>query len=150
MSRQEKKERRRHKRHPLKFSGRYMLEDGPSDYPCRTENVSATGIFLRGFRVGEVGEWVVTYLDQLGRVEGAIVRTQDSWFAFEIAAPPAKMQKLATKVDSLAAAVSLSNRVFEERMSVIEAVRSTSGGAESCSYADVRSSFESTFWRRWR
>src|SRR4029077_11485910 len=101
MTRQEEEERRRHKRVPLALPGSYMLESG-GDYACRTENVSATGIFVRGFPGGDVGEWVIAYLSELGRVEGPVVRGADTWFAFEIAATSGKVQKLAAKIESLA------------------------------------------------
>ena len=101
----EKEERRRYKRLELNLFGHYTLENDADDYPCCTENVSATGLFLRGFPAGRIGSWVVAYLDQLGRVEGTIVRSEDGWFAFEIAAAPAKVKKLATKLESLAAGI---------------------------------------------
>jgi hypothetical protein len=44
---------------------------------------------------------VVANLNELGRVEGIIVRGEDGWFAFEMAATPSKLQKLALKVASL-------------------------------------------------
>ena len=71
----------------LALSGHYVLESG-CNYPCQTENVSATGILLRGFPGGDLGEWVVAYLSELGRLEGTIVRSEDTCFAFEIAATP--------------------------------------------------------------
>ena len=78
-----------------------MLESG-GDYVCETENASATGILVRGFPGGDVGEWVVVHISQLGRVEGAIVRSADTWFAFEIAATSGKAQKLEAQIESLA------------------------------------------------
>ena len=102
MNSQDGEERRRRNRIRLAFEGRYMLERGPRDYVCRTENVSATGILIRGFPAGGVGEWVVAYLDELGRVEGMVVRGGNTWFALEIAATPGQVQKLAEKIESLA------------------------------------------------
>ena len=106
MSPREGEERRRSKRVPLQLSGRYMLENG-GEYRCQTQYVSLSGILLRGFPAGKVGEWVVAYLDHLGRVEGTIVRSADAWFVFEIAAPTVKMEKLATQIESLSAARAL-------------------------------------------
>ena len=105
MSIREKEERRRDKRLELTLFGHFTLENHAGDYPCCTENVSATGLFLRGFPAGSVGGLVVAHLDQLGRVEGTIVRSEDGWFAFEIAAAPATMKKIATRVESLAVGV---------------------------------------------
>jgi PilZ domain len=97
--RQEGEERRRHPRAPLPLPGRYMLENG-RDYPCRTEDISATGILIRGLLAGDVGEWVVAHLSEIGRVEGTIVRVADGWFAFEISATAGKRQKLLVKIES--------------------------------------------------
>ena len=98
---QQREERRRRKRVPLALPGCYMLESG-GDYVCQTENVSATGILVRGFPGGDIGEWVVAHLSELGRVEGTVVRSADTWFAYEIAATSGKVEKLAAKIESLA------------------------------------------------
>jgi hypothetical protein len=82
------------------LTGRYVLEDG-RNYACRTGNVSATGILMRGLKGGDLGEWVVAYLSELGRVEGAVVRSGDAWFAIEIAATPGQLEKLAATMASL-------------------------------------------------
>lgn len=98
----EENDRRRMRRVPLALRGHYRLESG-ADYACETGNVSATGILLRGSG-GGVGEWVVAYLGDLGRVEGVIVRSSADWFAFEIAATPATARKLSDRLERLSRA----------------------------------------------
>ena len=78
-----------------------MLEDG-AEFPCRADNVSAVGIAVRGLRAGAIGEWVVAYLHELGRVEGVVVRRTAAWFAFDIRASSRKRERLAHRIKWLA------------------------------------------------
>ena len=78
-----------------------MLEDG-AEFPCRTDDVSAVGIAVRGLPAGAIGEWVVAYLKELGRVEGVVVRRTPAWFALDIRVSSRKQRKLANKIDWLA------------------------------------------------
>ena len=96
----EKDERRRMRRLPLALSGHYRVESG-ADYACETENVSATGILIRGSGGGGVGEWVIAHLDELGRVEGVVVRSAEDAFALEIAATPGMARELAVRLERL-------------------------------------------------
>jgi hypothetical protein len=57
----EGEDRRRCERVPLAQSGNYILESGRY-YPCEIENVSATGMLVRGVPRGHFGEWVVTHV----------------------------------------------------------------------------------------
>jgi hypothetical protein len=93
-------ERRRARRVPLALPGHYRVENG-ADYACESENVSATGILMRGSAGAGVGEWVIAYLGELGRVEGVIVRSAQDWFALEIAATPGMARKLALRLKRL-------------------------------------------------
>ena len=95
------KERRRYVRWPLSLHGRYMLEDG-SEFRCQTEDVSPAGMAFRGRPSGNIGEWVVAYIDQLGRIEGTIVRRSVVWFAVKVAATSGKLERLACRINSAA------------------------------------------------
>jgi PilZ domain len=99
----QKDERRRMRRVPLALRGHYRVESG-ADYACETENVSATGALVRGAGGADAGEWVIAYLDDLGRVEGVIVRSAEDRFALEIAATPATARKLAVQLERLSQA----------------------------------------------
>jgi hypothetical protein len=90
-------ERRRHPRSPLKLHGRYMLSDG-SEFPCETVNVFPGGIAIRGLKGGSPAERVVVYIEDLGRMEGGILRSVADWFAIEIHAPAKKQERLAEKI----------------------------------------------------
>jgi hypothetical protein len=90
-------ERRRHVRVPLFLRGRYMLEGG-CEYPCVTRNISRMGVAIQGVPVGGMGERVIAYLEELGRIEGRIVRRSEDWFAIELVATPHKLEQLDEKI----------------------------------------------------
>jgi PilZ domain len=90
-------ERRRHPRSALKLQGRYMLSDG-SEFPCETVNVSPGGIAIRGAKPGNSAERVVVYIEDLGRVEGRVVRSGSGFFTGEIYAPLQKRERLAQTI----------------------------------------------------
>jgi hypothetical protein len=57
---------------PLRLRGRYMLADR-TEYGCETLAVEVDGIELQAESGGKIGERVIAYIDELGRVEGRIV-----------------------------------------------------------------------------
>lgn len=94
-------ERRRHQRVHVALLGRYMLSDR-QEYPCQTVDVSPGGALLVAPVRGAIGERVVVYLENLGRVEGEITRHVPHGFAFSIAAASRKRDKLASQLTWLA------------------------------------------------
>ena len=94
-------ERRRHQRVKVTVLGRYMLANR-QEYPCQTLNMSPGGVALIVPVQGAVGERVICYLDQLGRVEGVIARLLDHGFALQINVPLIKREKLADQLTWLA------------------------------------------------
>lgn len=94
-------ERRRHQRVPVVLRGRYMLPDR-SEYPCQTANISPGGLLLHAPVRGAVGDRIVAYLDQIGRVEGVISRVAETGFALAISVPALKREKLADQLTWLA------------------------------------------------
>jgi tetratricopeptide (TPR) repeat protein len=66
-------ERRRFRRTKSSVPGRYMLEDR-REFPCHSIDISPGGIGLMAPVPGEIGTRVVVYLEQIGRIEGFIVR----------------------------------------------------------------------------
>jgi len=59
--------------------------------------MSPGGVSVMAPVFGRVGERVVAYLEQLGRIEGTIVRSNDSGFAMAINATPRKRDKFAAQ-----------------------------------------------------
>lgn len=96
-----KRNRRRHARVQVRVLGRYMLSDR-TEYPCQTVNMSPGGIALFAPVKGDVGERVVLYLDEIGRLEGQIVRLLPEGFAVRLNLPAAKREKLADQLTWLA------------------------------------------------
>lgn len=90
-------ERRRHQRVELSLLGRYMLED-KREFPCVTTDVSPGGLSCIASVRGAIGEKVVVYLDQIGRVEGKIVRHTDRGFALALNLPFAKRETIANQL----------------------------------------------------
>jgi len=90
-------ERRRHQRVELSLLGRYMLED-KREFPCVTTDMSPGGLACIASVRGNVGERVVVYLDQIGRVEGKITRHTDRGFALALTLPYVKREKIANQL----------------------------------------------------
>ena len=94
-------ERRNHQRVRVVVLGRYMLADR-REFPCQTINLSPGGVALFAPVKGSLGERVVVYLDQLGRIEGKIVRQLENGFALQTNMPLLKRDKLAEQLTWLA------------------------------------------------
>jgi hypothetical protein len=90
-------ERRRHQRVKVVLLGRYMLEDR-HEYPCQTIDISPGGVAIEAAVNGAIGERVVAYFSQIGRVEGAIARHFDKGFAIQMRLPVLKREKLADQL----------------------------------------------------
>ncbi len=95
-------ERRRCDRAVLMLPGRYMLADG-KEFDCQIIDVSPVGVAICGPLAGDLGERVVAYVQELGRIEGVIVRraADAEWFALDLRVPSHKMHKLAKRIDWL-------------------------------------------------
>jgi PilZ domain len=94
-------ERRRHQRVQVQLLGRFMLENR-REYPCQTVDISPGGIMLRAPVHPSIGERVIAYVDQLGRIEGRVVRHLPNGFAMSMAATIRKRDKLAAQLTWLA------------------------------------------------
>ena len=94
-------DRRRFQRVTVSLLGRFMLEDR-REYPCQTVDMSPGSMAVTAAVAGKVGERVVAYIDQIGRVEGEIVRVHDGGFAMSISATLRKRDKLAAQLTWLA------------------------------------------------
>lgn len=94
-------ERRRNQRVRITVLGRYMLASR-QEYPCQTINMSPGGVALTAPVKGAIGERVICYLDQIGRVEGTISRLFEAGFALQINVPLNKREKLADQLTWLA------------------------------------------------
>ena len=94
-------DQRRHQRVKVAILGRYMLSDR-REFPCQTVDMSPGGVRLTCAAVGELGERVVLYLEQIGRIEGVIARHSTEGFAVQLSATPRKRDKIASQLTWLA------------------------------------------------
>lgn len=95
------KERRRFQRVRVNLLGRYMLADR-REFPCQVVNMSPGGMLLVAPVSGQVGERVIAYIDNLGRLEGVVARHVENGFAMTISATLRKRDKLAAQLTWLA------------------------------------------------
>ncbi|ESR25154.1 PilZ domain-containing protein [Lutibaculum baratangense] len=94
-------EKRRFQRVRVDLLGRYML---PSrhEYPCQIIDMSPGGARFVAPAIGDLGERVVAYIDNIGRIEGQITRLFEGGFAISIQATARKRDKLAAQLTWLA------------------------------------------------
>ncbi|KKC36608.1 pilus assembly protein PilZ [Devosia epidermidihirudinis] len=81
--------------------GRYMLADR-REFPCQVIEMSPGDAMIIAPVAGIVGERVVAYIDQIGRIEGTLVNQMDGGFVMDIAASPRKRDKMAAQLTWLA------------------------------------------------
>ena len=87
-------DRRRHRRAPVSVFGRFMRED-KQEYPCQVVNMSAGGMAMIAPVSVKDSERIVAYLDNLGRIEGIVVRSFEGGFAVRILASLYKRERIA-------------------------------------------------------
>lgn len=94
-------DRRRHKRIAIHCLGRFMRSD-KSEYPCKLLDVSVGGAALETPEAVHAGEHVIVYFEELGRLDGPIVRVLDNGFAMQIQATAHKRERLVAQLTWLA------------------------------------------------
>jgi hypothetical protein len=94
-------ERRRHQRVKVRLTGQFMRQDR-REFPCATIDMSPGGIAFEADSSGEIGERIIAYLNQIGRVEGTVARHFYGGFAIQMRLPPLKREKLADQLTWLA------------------------------------------------
>lgn len=90
-------DRRRYRRVELNLLGRFMRQNR-DEHHCRLLDVSVGGASLQGPLTVDVGETVVVYFDELGRLEGTVIRRMADGFAMTFRATPRKREKLAEQL----------------------------------------------------
>jgi hypothetical protein len=94
-------DRRRFQRVQLSLLGRCMFPDR-RECPCQLLEISpGDASFVSPF-CGEIGERVISYIDNIGRLEGVIVEKSDHGFVMSISASQRKRDKLADTLTWLA------------------------------------------------
>ncbi|MBA4783022.1 MAG: PilZ domain-containing protein [Rhizobiales bacterium] len=96
-----KLDQRNFQRVKINVLGRYMLSNH-QEFPCHVRNMSPGNLALTGPVIGNLGEFVVVYIDHIGRVDGEIKRHIDGGFAMSINATGRKRDKLSAQLTWLA------------------------------------------------
>lgn len=94
-------DRRRYQRVKLSLLGRCMFADR-RECPCQLVDISPGGAAFVSPFSGEIGDRVICYVDNIGRLEGHIARSWEHGFAMTITASPRKRDKLADTLTWLA------------------------------------------------
>ncbi|HEX2556641.1 MAG TPA: PilZ domain-containing protein [Microvirga sp.] len=93
-------DRRRHRRIAVALLGRYRLAT-LQEYPCLSVDVSLGGIAVLAPVKGPVGDRVVLHLEQIGTLEGRVVRHTMTGFAAELRLGPRQRERLKAQLDWL-------------------------------------------------
>lgn len=87
-------DRRQHKRIIANLRGRFMRANR-EEFPCRSVDISIGGIRIASTKTPEIGERIVAQFDDLGSVDGNVVRVVEGGFVMSITATLAKREKIA-------------------------------------------------------
>ncbi|MEL6374583.1 MAG: PilZ domain-containing protein [Pseudomonadota bacterium] len=90
-------DRRRYRRVPLTLLGRFMRAN-KEEFPCKLIDVSVGGISVMAPADVDDGERIIAYFDQLGGLEGHVVRPFEGGFALALTATSHKREKLAAQL----------------------------------------------------
>jgi len=90
-------EQRRHQRVAVTILGRYMLAD-KREFRCQTIDMSPGGVHLSAPVRGNIGERIIVYLDEIGRIEGNVVRLTERGFALAMNLPFIKREMIANQL----------------------------------------------------
>lgn len=90
-------DRRVHERVPVNLFGRCMFEN-KLEIPCQAINISPGDMAAIAAHIPKVGERVIIYLDDIGRIEGNVVRLFKGGFALVIKGTHRMREKLASKI----------------------------------------------------
>lgn len=134
-------DRRRHRRVPVTVFGRFMRED-KQEYPCQVINMSAGGMAMLAPVNCQDGERIVAYLDNLGRLEGVVVRSFDGGFAMRIVASLHKRERIANLLTWLINQKSLGLGEERKHERVVPRINSSklilpNGDVHNCRVIDV-------------
>ena len=90
-------DRRRHRRVAITLLGRFMRAN-KQEFPCKLVDISVGGAAIHTPVEVDTGERIVATFDNLGAIEGHVVRTFAGGFAIELIATQYKRDKLAAQI----------------------------------------------------
>lgn len=92
-------ERRAHPRSKMRVEAKLMLADR-RELGCTITDVSANGMAVLARESGAVGEMVVVYVAEAGRLQGQIVRVFDGGFAIKLNGTSRAVELLARRFET--------------------------------------------------
>lgn len=104
--------KQRAQRYSVRLAGRYLLADG-TEWQCHSIDISPTGIMIYGLAKPYYGQKIVIYLENIGRLEGVVVRVKPEEFAMHIQATDRKREQLAMLLDKIAKGEGAPPRAYE-------------------------------------
>lgn len=134
-------DRRRHKRYALALLGRFMRAN-KQEFPCRLNDISVGGAAIMAPVEVEIGERIVVYFDEIGGLEGVVVRTFEGGFAIALKATQHKREKLAAQItwlvnkDELGGSFGRRHKRFEV-VNKTSTLRLSDGQSVDCRVLDV-------------
>ncbi|BAQ17820.1 hypothetical protein GL4_2383 [Methyloceanibacter caenitepidi] len=78
----------------VSLNGRFMVEN-TNEYPCEVFNMSPGGMALWAPFSPRVGERVISYIEQMGGLDGTVTRTFEGGFAVEFKISARKRERIA-------------------------------------------------------
>jgi hypothetical protein len=94
------RDRRKHTRIKTSLPGRYLLADR-REGKCTITDASPGGVAVETTQRVAVGETVIIYVDQIGRVEGRIARVLKDGFALQLRDSEWVAKKIASRLSEL-------------------------------------------------
>jgi hypothetical protein len=133
-------ERRRYRRAPMKLTARFMLDDG-TEHQGSVIDVSMGGISFAAKVQPPMGSGVIAYVEELGRVEGTVIRGHSVGFAMLLALTPHKRERLEEKLSwrltGTAKAAAEGRRHEREVMSKATMMTRSDGSELPCKVMDM-------------
>lgn len=99
-ARQTEQERRRFRRLEMSLGARFLDKSG-QEHDCRTIDLSPGDAFIASSAAVRIGDTIVAYIDQIGRIAGTVIRVSGQGFALLFDASPQKRERLAETLTAL-------------------------------------------------
>lgn len=94
-------DRRRYGRVKVSLPGRFMRANR-QEFDCMTTDMSPGGVDFTAEETVKVGERIVAYVEEIGRLEGVVIRDLEDGFTITMKLPAPKRERLADQLTWLA------------------------------------------------
>jgi hypothetical protein len=133
-------ERRKHRRAAMKLPTRFMLDDG-TEHHGSVIDVSLGGVSIASRVRPMSGAGIIAYVEELGRLEGSVVRSHGVGFSVALTLTPYKRdrleEKLSWRLNHKTAEGSEARRHEREPISQATKIQLTDGRQIACRVMDL-------------